>query len=359
MQSKKHLILAINPGSTSTKVAVYNDTEELLSITLRHTGEELAQYDSITDQLPFRRRIVIEALDNAGVKLSRLDAVIGRGGLLKPIASGVYTVNEKMIDELRNRPSGLHASNLGAMLAYDIANQASARAFIADPVVVDELQDVARVTGLPEMERVSIFHALNQKAIARNYAESCGSEYEQMNLIVAHLGGGISVGAHQKGRVIDVNNALNGEGPFSPERAGTLPTLALAELCFSGRYTLPEVARMINGRGGLVALLGTNDVREVVTRANSDDRRARQVLDAMCYNIGKSIGQMAAVLGGEVDAVILTGGIAYNTYVCDYIRQMVSFIADVVVVPGENELEALAANALRVLEGRLVPKEYR
>lgn len=351
-------ILAINPGSTSTKVAIYEDRKEVAVLTLRHSSEELAKYPTIIDQFPFRRAIIVDAVEKAGYKITELDAVIGRGGLIKPIPSGAYEVNEHMIDDIRNRPAGHHASNLGALLARDIADEAGVRAFIADPVVVDEYQDVARISGLPELPRRSIFHALNQKAIARSYAESQGKEYEQMNLIVAHLGGGISVGAHQQGRVIDVNNALDGEGPFSPERAGTLPAGQFAELCFSGRYTLDQVKKLLCGAGGIVAHLGTNDMREVDKRVECGDEKAKLVLDAMSYTVGKAIGSMAAVLKGKIDAIILTGGIAHDTLVCDYIREMVSFIAEVVVMPGENELEALAENAFRVLEGRLTPQVY-
>lgn len=356
---KSFTILAINPGSTSTKVAVYRDNKEIVELTLRHSTEELDQFATIIDQFEFRKDIIIKAINEAGINIADLDAVVGRGGLIKPIKSGVYEVNDLMIDDIRNRPRGQHASNLGALLARDIADQAGAKSFIADPVVVDELQDVARVTGWPEIERISIFHALNQKAIARNYADSKGVKYEDLNLIVAHLGGGISVGAHLKGEVIDVNNALNGDGPFSPERTGGLPSLALAEMCFSGKYTLNEVSRIISGKGGIVALLGTNNMMEIENEVKAGNKKVQAVLDAMCYNIAKLIGSMATVLKGKVDAIILTGGIARDKYVCNYIADMTSFIADVVVIPGENELEALAQNAQRVLEGKLTPKEYK
>ena len=356
---KNFTILAINPGSTSTKLALFENTTEILSLTLRHSAEELKRYVSVIDQLDFRKGIIVSALHDQGIDISTLDAVIGRGGLVKPIRSGVYEVNDRMIDDLKHRPMGHHASNLGALLADDIARMGQARAFIADPVVVDELQDVARISGLPEIQRVSIFHALNQKAVARNYAESCNRHYEEMNLIVAHLGGGISVGAHRNGVVVDVNNALDGEGPFSPERAGGLTALPLVRLCFSGKYSKEEITRMINGQGGMVAHLGTNNVQEIVKRASDGDERTKLILDAMCYNIAKEIGAMATVLEGRVDAILLTGGIAYNRYVCDYIEKMVSFIADVRVSPGENEMEALASNALRVLNGQLMPQDYR
>lgn len=356
--SKAYKILTINPGSTSTKVAVFENEKELFSTTLRHSAEEIGRYKTIIDQLDFRREVILEAVENSGIKVADLDAVIGRGGLLKPIPSGTYSVNDAMIEDIKERPMGQHASNLGALLASEIAKIAGVNAYIADPVVVDELQDVARLTGLPELPRQSIFHALNQKAVARVYADKIGKPYEELNLIVAHMGGGISVGAHRKGLVVDVNNALDGEGPFSPERAGTLPALALAKLCFSGKYTLAEVAKMINGKGGVVAHLNTNDMREVENRYNEGDKEYQLIADAMAYGVGKCIGAEIAVLKGQVDAVILTGGIAYDKNVVRYIKEMVEPMAQVVVMPGENELEALAMNAQRVLEGKLTPKVY-
>lgn len=351
-------ILTINPGSTSTKVAVFENDKELFSTTLRHSSEEIGRYKTILDQLDFRRDVILDAIKASGIELTDLDAVIGRGGLLKPIPSGTYTVNEKMIEDIKERPAGQHASNLGALLAAEIAKLAGVGAYIADPVVVDELQDVARLTGLPELERASIFHALNQKAVARVYADKIGKPYEELNLVVAHMGGGISIGAHRKGLVVDVNNALDGEGPFSPERAGTLPVLAFAKMCFSGKYTLAEVAKMINGKGGVVAHLNSNDMRDVEARYNAGDEKAILVSDAMAYGVGKAIGSMIAVLKGQVDAVILTGGIAYDKNVVGYIKGMVEPMAQVVVMPGENELEALAMNAQRVLEGKLTPSIY-
>ncbi len=351
-------ILTINPGSTSTKVAVFENDKELFSTTLRHSSEEIGRYKTILDQLDFRRDVILDAIKASGIELSELDAVIGRGGLLKPIPSGTYEVNAQMIEDIKERPAGQHASNLGALLAAEIAGRAGVKAYIADPVVVDELQDVARLTGLPELERQSIFHALNQKAVARVYADKIGKPYEELNLVVAHMGGGISIGAHRKGLVVDVNNALDGEGPFSPERAGTMPALAFAKMCMSGNYTLAEIAKKINGKGGVVAHLNSNDMREVENRYNAGDQKAILVSNAMAYGVGKFIGQMIAVLKGEVDAVILTGGIAYDKNVVGYIKEMIEPMAKVVVMPGENELEALAMNAQRVLEGKLTPKVY-
>ena len=355
---KKFRILAINPGSTSTKVGIFEGGEMLREIKLSHSAQELAPYATVAAQFAFRKDIILEAVKSAGIDIASLDAVIGRGGLVKPISSGIYEVNEAMKHDLAESRFGEHASNLGGLIAAEIAERIGVKAYIADPVVVDELQDVARISGSPLMLRLSIFHALNQKAIARKYAADNGAHYESLNLIIAHLGGGISVAAHRKGMVVDVNNCLNGEGPIAPERAGTLPAAQLARLCFGGEHSEAQVLKMITGGGGLVALLGTNDVREVIARTADGDQTAQLVLDAMCYSVGKSIGAAATVLCGNVDAVILTGGIAHNKCVCDYVENMVSFIAPVTVIPGENELEALASNAMMVLEGRTQPKVY-
>lgn len=352
-------ILAINPGSTSTKIAVYDGNKEVFEQTLRHSSEELAPFASVTDQFGFRKQLVLDALGQAGVAVADLDAVIGRGGVVKPIASGVYEVNDALKHDLEVGVGGQHASNLGGLIALEIAALAGVKGYIADPVVVDEMQAVARVTGCPEIERRSVFHALNQKAVAREYAESQGVAYESLNIIVAHLGGGISVGAHRDGKVVDVNNALDGDGPLTPERAGSLPAWQLVELALNGGYTADGIRKKITGKGGVVAHLGTNNVLDVIGLADSGDEKARSVLDAMCYNVGKSVGAAAAVLCGKVDAVILTGGIAYSDYVCGYIENMVGFIAPVVRMPGENEMQALAANALRVLEGKETVKIYK
>ena len=352
-------ILAINPGSTSTKIAVYDGEKEIFEQTLRHSSEELAPFANIIDQFDFRKKLVLDALESAGVRVADLDAVIGRGGVVKPIPSGVYEVNDALRHDLQTGYAGEHASNLGGLIADEIAREAGVKGYIADPVVVDELQEVARVTGRPEIKRVSIFHALNQKAVARDYAASKGVAYEELNVIVAHMGGGISVGAHRKGKIVDVNNALDGEGPITPERAGSLPAFPLVKMAYSGLYTQEEMLKMITGKGGVVAYLGTTNMGDVVKMAQEGDQKAKLILDAMCYTVGKSIGSCAAVLCGKVDAVILTGGIAYNDYVCRYIENMVSFIAPVVRVPGENEMRALAMNALRVLEGKETPKEYK
>ena len=354
------LILAINPGSTSTKVAVYHNTKSVFLKTIRHNSDELVRFERIVDQFGFRKEVIMKELKDADIDLSKLSAIVGRGGLIKPIESGVYLVNDSMKKDIKDAIMGEHASNLGALIADDIAHSLpNAKAYIADPVVVDELQDVARVSGHPKFERLSIFHALNQKAIARQYAKSLDKKYEELNLIVAHLGGGVSVGAHYMGRVIDVNNALDGEGPFSPERAGTIPAGQLAKLCFSGEHTYDEVKKIITGQGGMVAHLDTNDAYAVEMSAKSGDKKAQLIQDAMSYNIAKTIGQMAVVLKGRVDGIILTGGIAHNEYLVDYVKDMVNFIGPVSVYPGEDEMQALALNGLMVLRGDVLPHEYK
>ncbi len=352
-------VLAINPGSTSTKIAVYEGNKSIFLKTLRHSNEELKGFGHIAEQFSFRKNIIMNELANTSIDINSLSAIVGRGGLVKPIESGVYEVNEALIRDLQKGVLGEHASNLGGLIADDIAKSIpGAKAFIADPVVVDELQDVARIAGHPEFERMSIFHALNQKAISRTYAKSINKNYEELNLIVAHLGGGISVGAHCRGKVIDVNNALDGEGPFSPERSGTLPAGALAKLCFSGKYSLPEVKKMITGKGGFVAHLGTNSAYDIEMKAKAGDEKCKLLQDAMAYQIGKEIGSNAAVLKGKVDAILITGGIAHNTYLVNYIKDMCSFISPIVVYPGEDEMQALALNGLMVLNGEVEARIY-
>lgn len=354
------LILAINPGSTSTKIAVFQGTKELFLKNIKHTFDDLSGFKMISEQYEFRKSIILKELESAGFKLKQFAIVVGCGGLVKPIISGVYEVNEALIHDLRLGVQGQHASNLGGLIANDIAQSLpSARAFIADPVVVDELQPLARITGHPLFERTSIFHALNQKAIARQYAKSISRPYEELNLIVAHLGGGISVGAHCKGRVIDVNQALHGEGPFSPERSGTLPVGALVSLCFSGEYTEEQIKKMITGKGGYVAYLGTNDAYEVEKRANSGDEKAAFIQEAMAYQVSKEIGALSTVLKGEIDAILLTGGIAYGKPFVESVSERVKHLAQIFVYPGEDEMRALAMNGLMVLKGEIEPKVYQ
>jgi butyrate kinase len=353
-------ILAINPGSTSTKIAVYHSTTPKYIKTLKHSAEELKQFSRVADQFEFRKNAILNQLKEAEVKLHVLRAIVGRGGLLKPIRSGVYEVNDQMKHDLLNSPNGEHASNLGGLIAADLADSLpGTRAFIADPIVVDELEDIARFAGHPLFKRISIFHALNQKAVARNHAKSVMKRYEDLNLIVAHLGGGITVGAHRKGRVIDVNQGLDGEGPFAPERSGTLPVGDLVRLCFSGLYKREDVLRMIKGGGGLVAYTGTNDAYEVELKAQQGDAEARRVLEAMAYQVSKEIGAMYAVLHCEVDAILITGGIANSKWFVNEIMDRVHRLAPVFIYPGEDEMEALAMNGFNVITGACEAQEYK
>jgi butyrate kinase len=354
-----HTILAINPGSTSTKIAVYQGSKPIFLKNIAHPAEDLKKYKRTTDQFEYRKQHILDELATAQIEIEKIEAVVARGGLIRPIKSGVYRVNERMKKDLLEGLLGEHASNLGALIGDEIAKSIpKCQSFIADPVVVDELEEVARFTGHPKFKRLSIFHALNQKATARAYSRLMNHKYEDLNLIIAHLGGGISVGAHRKGKVIDVNQALDGEGPFSPERTGTLPVGALAKMCFEEDITLEDVKKMITGAGGLMAYLNTNNAYEVELMAQDGDENARLIQDAMSYQIGKEISALAAVLKGDVDAIILTGGISHNPMVVEYIKSMVSFIAPVVIYPGEDELHALVWNGLLVLKGDIEPKEY-
>ena len=352
-----YTVLAINPGSTSTKIAVFDGDDMVVELTLRHTAEELTRFNSPIEQFAWRKELILNSLAENNIDINTLSAVIGRGGLLHPIESGVYEVNQTMIDELTHTKSQ-HASNLGAIIASEIAAECGVKAYIADPVVVDELNEITKITGIKQIRRRSIFHALNQKAMARRYADDIGRPYEELNLIVAHLGGGISVGAHSKGRVIDCNNALDGEGPIAPERAGTIPAGDIIDLCYSGEYTHKQARALLVGGGGLVALTGTNSVIEIQDRAQSGDKEAANALDAMCYGVAKHIGQMAIALCGEVDAIILTGGIAHSKHITESISDYCRFIAPIEIYAGENELQALAMNAMRVLQGTSEAKIY-
>ncbi len=352
-------ILAINPGSTSTKIAVFDNTNPIFLKTINHGNEDLKKFSCISEQYEFRKAVILEELRKAEILIEKIKVVVGRGGLVKPIESGVYRINENLIRDLKNSPVGEHASNLGGLIANDLALQLpDAQAFIADPVVVDELCPLARVSGHPAFARKSIFHALNQKAIARTHAKSVLKNYEDLNLIVVHLGGGISIGAHEKGKVIDVNQALDGEGPFSPERSGTLPVSDLANLCFSGTVPKEKVKKMVVGEGGLVAYLGTNSAYEVEQRILRGDQEAKFYFDAMAYQVSKYIGMMAPVLKCNVDAILITGGIAHSKYFVNQIIERTYKIAPVHVYPGEDEMRALAMNGLMVLKGEVVPKIY-
>ncbi|MCL2254289.1 MAG: butyrate kinase [Lachnospiraceae bacterium] len=350
--------LIINPGSTSTKIGIFEDENLLFEETLRHTTEEIAGYDSIAAQKDFRKNIIMNFFAEKNFDINSLGMVVGRGGLLKPIVSGTYIVCDKLIADLKKSERGEHASNLGGLIAKEIADQLSIPAFIVDPVVVDELMPEARLSGVPELPRVSIFHALNQKAIAKRYARETGRHYDDLNLIVVHLGGGISVGAHEKGKIIDVFNALDGDGAFSPERAGGVPSGALIRMCYSGKFTEKEMLKKITGGGGLNAYLGINNMQEVEKQVAEGNAEWKLVRDAMILQISKDIGSMACVLKGKVDQILITGGIAYNKSVTASLSERSEWIAPITVFPGEDELLALVQGGLRVLNGEEEAKDY-
>ncbi|MCD6118071.1 butyrate kinase [bacterium] len=355
---KDYKILAINPGSTSTKIAVFENAKCLCTNSISHSTDEIAKFHNIADQYEYRARLIEELLDKENVDINSIDVVVGRGGLLKPIPSGAYKVNDKMVEELRSAKYGEHASNLGAMIASKIGKDIGVESYIVDPVVVDEMEPIAKISGMPEIQRKSIFHALNQKAVARKAAGKLGKDYSEVNLIVTHLGGGVSVGAHKKGRVIDVNNALCGDGPFSPERSGGLPATQLLDLLLSGQMTEKEIRKRLIGNGGIVAYLGTNDMRKVENDVKNGDEKAILYQEAMAYQIAKEIGSCAAVLNGEVDAIIFTGGLAYDELFIKKLEKKVAWISKILVFPGEEEMESLACGVLRVVRGEEEPREY-
>ena len=350
--------LIINPGSTSTKIGVFEDETLLFEETLRHSTEEIAQYASIVDQKDFRKQIILDLLAKKNFDINSLQVIVGRGGMLKPIPGGTYAVSDELLEDLKIGKQGQHASNLGGILAREIGDSIGVPSYIVDPVVVDELMPIARYSGVPELPRTSVFHALNQKAVAKRYAKEKGVSYDSLNLIVVHMGGGVSVGAHEKGRVIDVFNALDGDGAFSPERAGAVPSGALIKMCFSGEYTEKEVYNKIVGNGGFNAYLGTNDMRDVAKMIADGDAHADEVREAFILQVCKNIGSMACVLNGKVDRIIVTGGIAYNKEVVDKMEERAGFIAPFTVYPGEDELLALAQGALRVMNGEEEAMKY-
>lgn len=350
--------LIINPGSTSTKIGVFEDETLVFDETLRHSTEEIAQYATIVDQKDFRKDIIVNFLKEKGVELSSFNVVVGRGGMLKPIPGGTYPVTDALLEDLKVGVSGQHASNLGGILAREIADSIGVPSYIVDPVVVDELEPQSRLSGVKELPRVSIFHALNQKAVARRYANEVGKKYEDLNLIVVHMGGGVSVGPHKKGRVVDINNALDGDGAFSPERAGAVPVGALCKLCFSGKYTEKEVYKMLVGNGGFNDYCNTNDMRDVEKMVEAGDADAKLARDAFIQQMSKDIGAMATVLEGKVDQIIVTGGIAYDKVVVQGLKDRCEWIAPFTVYPGEDELLALAQGGIRVLTGAEAASEY-
>lgn len=354
---KREYILVINPGSTSTKVALYKGRERIKLYKIEHKAQEIEKFEKISEQYEYRLNLIYDWLKKEGIKTSTLRAVVARGGLLRPMPGGTYIVTDKMIEDLKIGIQGQHASNLGGMLARGIADKEGINAYIADPVSVDEFEDIARISGLKEIERRSLIHILNIKAVSRRRAAELNKNFEDLNLVVAHLGGGISVAPVRKGIMIDVNNASE-MGPFSPERTGELPVGDLVDMCYSGKYTYKEMREKIRGKGGLAGYLGTTDAREVEERIKKGDKKAELVLNAMAYQIGKEIGAMATVLKGDVDNIILTGGLAYSEFLVRRIINMTSFIAEVVVYPGEDEMEALNEGVLRVLEGIEKEKIY-
>jgi len=354
----EYIIFLINPGSTSTKVSVFKNESQIWNYEIIHSTDELKRFKTVVDQEDFRYRAIVNAVEKSGIDLSAVDAVGGRGGLLRPVESGVYTVNERMLDDLKNARFGQHASNLGAILARRFAVMIGCNAYIVDPVVVDEMDEVAKITGIPQIRRKSIFHALNQKSSAREVSSKLGKKYEDCNFIVAHMGGGISVGAHMKGRVVDVNNALDGDGPFSPERAGTLPAGQLLEFFIENKLDLATARGILAGKGGLVGYFGTNSVEKVKEMMIKGDKRAGQLYRAMAFKIAQEIAKHGATLSGVIDGIILTGGLARDGELVSIIKEKVSFLAPVFVLPGEREMLSLARGVLSVLQKEIKPKNY-
>jgi butyrate kinase len=356
----KYRVLAINPGSTSTKIAVYDDKSPVFALTLRHDAEKISSFSGIIDQYELRKKIVLSALSDNKIELESLAAVVGRGGLVKPVASGTYIINDNILKDLKNPElwGRIHASNLGAFIARSIADDISVPSYIVDPVTVDEFEDIARVSGFSQITRKSLAHALNLRYCGIITADKIGRKFDETNLIGAHLGGGISVAALRKGRIIDVNNAMLGMGPFSPQRTGALPIGDLLEIAYSGRYTLKELKSLLAKEGGLISYLGTDDGEEISRRISSGDENAELIFDAMCYQISKEIGACAAVLEGDIDRIFITGGLAYNKFVVDRITRRIKFLSSIDIIPGEKEMEALCQGAVRVLKGKEEAKEY-
>jgi len=358
MSGKIFRVLAVNPGSTSTKAAVYDDAQEIANATIRYCPDDLAKYENVRAQRELRAHDVVKMLKERSIAFDSLDAVVGCGGLLKPIDSGTYLINERMLEDLASDSAMVHASALGGLIADEIGRQYKIPAYVVDPVVVDEMEPCAKLTGIPGIERRSVFHALNSKAVARRCARQIGIPYEDGRFIIAHMGGGISVGAHRYGRVVDANDALSGEGPFTPERSGAVPLEPIIDMCFSGKFTKAEIMSKVVGKGGMRAYLGTTDMMAVQQMIKGGDEYAALVLDSLAYQVSKEIGAMAAVLEGRIDAIILTGGLAYSTRFTGSIKQRVDKIAKVYTFQGEDELLALVEGALRVLKGEARASTY-
>jgi len=355
---RKYKILVINPGSTSTKISLFEDEKPVMEETIRHDHTEIEAFDLIYDQFHYRLDVLKAFIEKQKIDLTTLDAVVGRGGNMKPVEGGTYLVNEPMLKDLQIGVMGQHASNLGGILAFEIAKDLGLNAYVVDPVIVDELEDYARISGFPEIKRKSKDHPLSQRAAARKAASEMGDKYENLNFITVHLGGGISVGMHRKGRIIDVNNCLDGDGPFSPERTGTLPIGDLIEICYSGKYTIKELRKKLVGGGGLVAYLGTKDGQEINRRIKEGDKEAETIYGAMAYQVAKEIGAAATVGKGQVDCIILTGGLAFDDLFIGWIRERTGFLAPIKVYPGGFEMEALAQGVLRVLKEEETVKIY-
>jgi len=353
-------VLAINPGSTSTKIAVFDDLNPVFEKTLRHDPAELDKYGGIIEQYDFRKQLVMEAMKENNVEPNTLHAVVGRGGLVRPVSGGTMKICAKMLTDLKD-PSlwgRIHASNLGAFIADAIGKELNIPSFIVDPVVTDEFDDIARISGIPEIERKSLLHALNIRYIARLLANELGKEFHTLNMIGVHMGGGISVAAIKEGRVVDVNNALLGMGPFSPQRCGALPTGDLLELAFSGKYTHKDLVNRLTKTGGYMAYLGTDSGLEVEQRIDNGDEYAKKIQDALCYQVAKEIGACATVLCGKVDGIFMSGGLVFNPQIVSEIKRRVSFIAPLHLYPGEKEMEALSQGAIRVLKGLEIAQDY-
>jgi len=351
-------ILTINPGSTSTKIAVFDDDKMVFKESLTHETERLAKFNDISEQLPYRTSMVIEALNKNNIPLESIDAFSGRGGGLVAVKGGTYEVNDKLLHHAQIGYTMKHASVLGAQIAHNLAKINNKKAYVVNPVTVDEKQEIARITGIKGIYGQTVFHALNQKEVAHKYAKSIGKRYEDLNLIVVHLGGGISVGAHKNGKVIDVNNGLNGEGPFAPTRSGKVLATDLIDMCFSGKYTENEIKELITKKGGLISHLDTSDARDVVKMISEGNKYAKLVYDAMIYQVAKEVGAQSVVLKGEIDAIILTGGIAYEEYFVKELKEYIEFLGKIIIIPGEEEMQALANGVLRVLNGEEEAQEY-
>lgn len=358
MNATTKKILVINPGSTSTKVAVYHDHRQIFFSNIAHAPEELAHYEQLFEQLPFRKQVIEDSLKNQGIKMD-FDAIIGRGTLAKPVEGGVYAVDDEMIKATLHAP-WTHPCNMACILASELTEKQHnhCQAFMADPGCVDELCDEARISGSPLLQRTCIWHALNQRAVAHRFAKEQQKQYEDLRLIICHMGGGISIAAHEYGKAIDANNALDGEGPFSAERAGTLPAGQLIHLCFSGKYSETQLRKSIVGKAGLTAHLGTNDLRIIEKEALKGNKKMKKILDAMIFHIAKCIAAEGAVLSGNIDALILTGGMACSKYMIEGLKHRLTYLAPIHIYPGEDEMEALAFNALGVLNGDIHLKDY-